>query len=84
MRTRSTRPWRSVRSPVPRSMSGIAIPDEPGRAAPATRPFHELPNVLMTPHVAGWTDRMLEARAQLIAENIRRMACRETPLHVVE
>ena len=41
---------------------------------PARRPFHELPNVLMTPHVSGWTDGTLEARARVIAENIRRIA----------
>jgi phosphoglycerate dehydrogenase-like enzyme len=27
---------------------------------PAHHPFHELPNVLMTPHVSGWTEGMLE------------------------
>ena len=37
----------------------------------AARPFHELPNVLMTPDVSGWTEGMLDARARLIAENIR-------------
>jgi phosphoglycerate dehydrogenase-like enzyme len=31
----------------------------------------ELPSVLMTPRVAGWTDRMLDARARVVAENIR-------------
>ena len=58
-------------------------PRKPGSAAPATRPFHELPNVLMTPHVSGWTDGMLDARARLIAENIRRVAHGETPLNLV-
>jgi len=58
-------------------------PREPGLTAPATRPFHELPNVLMTPHVSGWTDGMLDARAKLIAENIRRVACGETPLNLI-
>jgi phosphoglycerate dehydrogenase-like enzyme len=58
-------------------------PREAGPAAPATRPFRELPNVLMTPHVAGWTDGMLVARARLIAENIRRVAAHETPLNLV-
>ena len=43
----------------------------------------ELPNVLMTPHVSGWTDGMLEARAKLIAKNIRRVAHGETPLNLV-
>ena len=72
-----------------RSIAGAALdvwyryPHESGRAAPATRPFHELPNVLMTPHVAGWTDGMLDARAKLIAENIRRVACGETPLNLI-
>jgi phosphoglycerate dehydrogenase-like enzyme len=72
-----------------RSIAGAALdvwyryPREPGRAAPATRPFHELPNVLMTPHVAGWTDGMLDTRAKLIAENIRRVACGATPLNLI-
>jgi phosphoglycerate dehydrogenase-like enzyme len=30
-------------------------PAGPGPTSPAARPFHELPNVLMTPHVCGWT-----------------------------
>ena len=72
-----------------RRIAGAALdvwycyPREPGSAAPATRPFHELPNVLMTPHVSGWTDGMLDARARLIAENIRRVAYGETPLNLV-
>jgi phosphoglycerate dehydrogenase-like enzyme len=58
-------------------------PREAGLAPPASRPFHELPNVLMTPHVSGWTDGMLDARAKLIAENIRRVASGEVPLNLV-
>jgi phosphoglycerate dehydrogenase-like enzyme len=71
------------------SIAGAALdvwyryPREPGPTAAATRPFHELPNVLMTPHVSGWTDGMLEARAKLIAENIRRVANGEIPLNLV-
>jgi len=38
----------------------------------------------MTPHVSGWTDGMLEARAELIAENIRRVAHGETLLNLVD
>jgi phosphoglycerate dehydrogenase-like enzyme len=72
-----------------RRMAGAALdvwyryPREAGLTFPATCPFHELPNVLMTPHVSGWTDGMLEARAKLIAENIRRVAVGETPLNLV-
>jgi phosphoglycerate dehydrogenase-like enzyme len=51
---------------------------------PATRPFHELRNVIMTPHVSGWTEGMLAARATLIAENIARTARGETPLNAIE
>jgi phosphoglycerate dehydrogenase-like enzyme len=50
---------------------------------PAALPFYELPNVLMTPHVSGWTDGMLAARAGLIAENIRRVGQGEPPLNLV-
>jgi len=72
-----------------RSIAGAALdvwyryPRERGPVAPATRPFHELPNVLMTPHVSGWTNGMLDARAKLIAENIRRVASGEQPLNLV-
>jgi len=58
-------------------------PTDAAPTLPAHRPFHELPNVLMTPHVAGWTDGMLEARATLIAENIRRTAGGEPPLNAI-
>jgi NAD(P)-dependent dehydrogenase (short-subunit alcohol dehydrogenase family) len=35
------------------------------------------------PHVSGWTDGMLDARARLIAENIRRIGCQEAPLNLI-
>jgi phosphoglycerate dehydrogenase-like enzyme len=37
----------------------------------------------MTPHVSGWTDGMLEARAAVIAENIGRVTRREPPVNLV-
>jgi phosphoglycerate dehydrogenase-like enzyme len=72
-----------------RRIAGAALdvwyryPTEPGPTFPATQPFHELPNVLMTPHVSGWTDGMLEARAALIAGNIQRIAHDEPPLNLI-
>jgi phosphoglycerate dehydrogenase-like enzyme len=51
---------------------------------PGTLPFHELPNVLMTPHVSGWTEGMIEARSRLIAENIARTARGEPPLNAID
>ena len=72
-----------------RTIAGAALdvwyryPEEAGPRMPATRPFHELPNVLMTPHVSGWTDGMIAARARLIAENIRRVGAGEPLLNLV-
>jgi phosphoglycerate dehydrogenase-like enzyme len=58
-------------------------PTGPGPTLPAREAFHELPNVLMTPHVSGWTEGTLQARAALIAENIRRVGRGEPPLSLV-
>ena len=72
-----------------RTIAGAALdvwyqyPEGPGPTFPARHAFQELPNVLMTPHVSGWTEGMLEARAQLIAENIHRTARGESPVHLI-
>jgi phosphoglycerate dehydrogenase-like enzyme len=58
-------------------------PTGPGPFPPSTEPFHELPNVIMTPHASGWTEGMLDARAKIIAENIARTARGEPPLNAV-
>jgi phosphoglycerate dehydrogenase-like enzyme len=58
-------------------------PTSAAQTFPARRPFHELPNVLMTPHVSGWTDGMLHARAKLIAENIERTARGAPPANLI-
>jgi phosphoglycerate dehydrogenase-like enzyme len=58
-------------------------PTGAGSTAPATAPFHELNNVIMTPHVSGWTEGMVEARADVIAENIARTARGERPLNAI-
>jgi phosphoglycerate dehydrogenase-like enzyme len=74
---------------VERRLAGAALdvwyryPKEAGPTLPARRPFDELSNVLMTPHVSGWTEGMLEARATLIAENIQRTARGEPPLNLI-
>lgn len=51
--------------------------------APGHQPFHTLSNVLMTPHVSGWTEGMMEARAGVIAENIHRVARGEPLLNLI-
>ena len=37
-------------------------------------PFHELPNVLITPHLSAWTGNMIERRMTAIAANLDRLA----------
>lgn len=40
----------------------------------STHPFHELPNVIVTPHNSGWTSGMVRRRWNEVAENIRRFS----------
>jgi phosphoglycerate dehydrogenase-like enzyme len=74
---------------VARRIAGAALdvwyrdPSGPEPTLPSGRPFPELPNVLMTPHMSGWTDGTLETRAKLIAQNIRRIAHGEPVLNQV-
>jgi len=41
---------------------------------PSARPFHELDNVIMTPHSSAWTDGLIERRRTVIADNMERLA----------
>jgi phosphoglycerate dehydrogenase-like enzyme len=72
-----------------RTIAGAALdvwyryPTGAGPTPPSRYPFHELPNVLMTPHVSGWTEGMLAARAKVIAENIHRTTRGEPPLNLI-
>jgi phosphoglycerate dehydrogenase-like enzyme len=59
-------------------------PTSTGPTPPATQPFGELGTVIVTPHISGWTEGMLEARATLIADNIARTARGEMPLNVIK
>ncbi|MDV3128840.1 2-hydroxyacid dehydrogenase [Mycobacterium sp. 21AC1] len=58
-------------------------PDSTGYGSPAERPFHTLPNVLMTPHVSGVTANTFAARADDIAANIGRLQRGEPLRNVV-
>ena len=59
-------------------------PAKPGETtAPATLPFGELDNVLMTPHSSGITTDTFSGRADDIAANIGRLARGETLHNVV-
>jgi phosphoglycerate dehydrogenase-like enzyme len=50
---------------------------------PSDAPFHTLPNVILTPHTAGYTEGTMRHRFAAIAENIRRLAVGEPLDNVV-
>lgn len=72
-----------------RTIAGAAIdvwdryPAGDGPCLPSTEPFHELDNVIITPHVAGWTDGTARHRWAAIADNLRRLEAGEPLLNVV-
>lgn len=47
---------------------------ENGHPLPSDLPFHELDNVIMTPHMSGWTHGTIRRRRETIADNINRCA----------
>jgi len=59
----------------------------PDAAEPERRgsrhPFHELPNVIVTPHNSGWTQGMVRRRWDEIADNLRRFAAGDPLINVV-
>lgn len=70
-------------------MAGAALdvwyryPRAAGPMLPSTEPFHTLDNVLLTPHISGWTEGMVRARSELIAGNIERLMRGEALLNRV-
>jgi len=57
-------------------------PAEPERRG-SRHPFHELPNIIMTPHCSGWTAGMVRRRWDEIAENLRHFVKGEPLINVV-
>jgi phosphoglycerate dehydrogenase-like enzyme len=57
----------------------------PGRPSgpPGSLPFHELSNIVMTPHASAWTDGLLPRRNRAMAENLNRLARGMPLLNVV-
>lgn len=53
------------------------------QVAPAHYPFHELDNVVMTPHVSAWTREVFDARARVIGEQLWRLLRREPLVNVI-
>ena len=44
----------------------------PAPRLPSAHPFHELDNVVMTPHCGGWTQEAISAQMGFLADNLRR------------
>lgn len=57
-------------------------PDGEERLLPSDAPFQTLPNVILTPHSAGYTEGTMRHRYVAIAENIRRLV-QDEPLENV-
>jgi len=55
--------------------------DEP---LPASSPFYDLPNVIVTPHTAWSSGRVLDRSVELFCDNLRRFATGEPLLNVVD
>ena len=73
-----------------RTIGGAALDvwwQYPNTAEPTRRgsrhPFHELPNVIATPHNSGWTDGMVERRWNEIADNLNRFVRGERLINLV-
>jgi phosphoglycerate dehydrogenase-like enzyme len=59
-------------------------PDASGAPTlPSRLPFHELKNIVMTPHMSGWTAGTIRRRQQAMADNINRLARGEPLVNVV-
>ena len=54
-----------------------------GACAPSQFDFASLPNVLMTPHMSGWTHGTVRRRQQTLVDNITRLVRGEPLEHVV-
>ena len=50
---------------------------------PGNRPFHELDNCLLTPHMSGWTEGTVRRRQQTMADNVLRLHRGEPLVNVV-
>jgi phosphoglycerate dehydrogenase-like enzyme len=81
--------WALHRALTSGQIAGAAIdvwyhyPDGPEGAFPADAPLWDLPNVILTPHTAGYTEGTMRHRFRAIAENIERLMAGEPLENVV-
>ena len=65
-------------------IGGAALDVFPKEPLAADSPLWELPNLLITPHTAAFTDKLWERHYALVSENLRRYLAGETLLAVVD
>ncbi len=65
-------------------IAGAALDVFPVEPIPETSPLWELPNVMLSPHVAGTSGHYLERAAELFAENLRRYVANEPLLNLFD
>lgn len=62
--------------------AGLDVTDE--EPLPANSPLWELPNVIVTPHISGWSAQYAERVVNIFVANLERVRRGEPPLTVVE
>jgi phosphoglycerate dehydrogenase-like enzyme len=67
-----------------RRLAGAGLDVTDPEPLPKGHPLWKFKNVVITPHIAGGSDRMQERRMALLKENLRRFEAGETLLNVVD
>jgi phosphoglycerate dehydrogenase-like enzyme len=65
-------------------IAGAALDVYEVEPLPADHPLWGFPNVILTPHVAGYSPRIAERHLGVLVENVRRFAAGESLLNVVD
>jgi phosphoglycerate dehydrogenase-like enzyme len=65
-------------------LGGAALDVFEHEPLPASSPLWDLPNVIVTPHISGWTSRYDELAVQLFADNLKRYLAGEPLLNEVD
>jgi phosphoglycerate dehydrogenase-like enzyme len=65
-------------------IAGAALDVYEAEPLPADHPLWGFPNVILTPHVAGYSPRIAERHLAVLVENVRRFAAGEPLLNVVD
>jgi phosphoglycerate dehydrogenase-like enzyme len=65
-------------------IAGAALDVYPVEPLPESSPLWDLPNVILSPHVAGTSGKYLERAADLFAENLRRYVANEPLLNLYD